>query len=133
MARKITTPTPGDQLDFELVSAPGRVDQGAIVFDHATGLPMSRAAARSMTTNAIQTAMSKAIARLAGVAPSPTPAPPSAGAAIALDSLQVLWLIDKFSQVFDKPLVDFDKVDRKRWSTLDAVADLLTESIASSK
>lgn len=131
MARKVTTPTLGAQLNLELAVAPSGVDQEAIVFDHATGLPLTRAATRSMSTTAIRTAMSKAVAQLDGTAATPAPAGASVGAASPLDSMQVLWLIDKFSQFFDKPLVDLDRVDRKRWSTLEDVAELLTETIAS--
>ncbi len=131
MAHKVTTPKLGDQLDFELAPVSGGVDQGAVVFDHATGLPMTRAAARAMSTTAIGAAMSKAVTRLDGSATSPASTAGPAGASSPLDSMHVIWLIDKFSQFFEKPLIDLDKVDRKRWSTLDAVADLLAESIAS--
>lgn len=131
MARKARTSTPGVQLDFELAAAPSGVDQAAIVFDHATGLPMTGAAARAMSTAAIRTAMSKAIAQLDGTAAAPAAAGAPAGAASPLDSMHVLWLIDKFSQFFDKPLIDLDKVERKRWSTLEDVAELLAETIAS--
>lgn len=114
----------------ERVHSVNRPDPNATVFDIKTGMPLTRAAARSMSTVAIQTALDKAVESLPGrrpAVPSNTPARPLVGA--PLDSLEVIWLLAKFEKLFEKPLVNLTKVSSPRWSSMAAVAELIHESI----
>lgn len=111
-------------------SAVAMLSPDAVVFDIESGMPLTRAAARSMGVAAIRSALGKAVESLPGrravVTRSARPAP---GAAPALDSLEVVWLLSKFDKLFDKPLLDLTKVSAARWSTVEAVADLVYEAI----
>ncbi len=92
-----------------------------IVFDIRSGMPLTRAAARSMSVTSLRTALGKAVESLPGRGGAPQ-AGSGTTASPALDSLEVVWLLAKLDRLFDKPLVDLTKVRAPHWSTLDAVA-----------
>lgn len=52
-----------------------------------------------------------------------------AGTGTTLDSLEVIWLLAKFDKPFGRQLIDVTKVDRRRWSNIADVAQLVRESI----
>ncbi|MCB0885135.1 MAG: hypothetical protein KDB34_10405 [Propionibacteriaceae bacterium] len=52
-----------------------------------------------------------------------------AGTGATLDSLEVIWLLAKFDKPFGRQLIDVTKVDRRRWSNIGDVAQLVRESI----
>ncbi len=106
--------------------APAPLTRGAsgAVFD-LYGMPLTVAAARSMTVASVASAMAKALANLRRVA---DPAA-VAGTGATLDSLEVIWLLAKFDKPFGCQLVDVTKVDRRRWSSIADVAQLVRESI----
>ncbi|MEW1974461.1 hypothetical protein AB0301_05165 [Microbacterium profundi] len=118
----------------ERVRSVTRPDPTATVFDIKTGMPLTRAAARSMSAVSIQAALDKAVEALPGrrqPSPSNAAAKPVVGA--PLDSLEVVWLLAKFEKLFEKPLVDLTKVSAPRWSSIDAVAELIHESIGAQR
>lgn len=94
------------------------------VFD-LYGMPLTVAAARSMTVASVASAMAKALANLRRIA---DPAA-VAGTGATLDSLEVIWLLAKFDKPFGRQLIDVTKVDRRRWSNIADVAELVRESI----
>lgn len=130
MARNSGAAAAGAQLEFALEPAAAHAAPNNSTFDLHSGMPLTRAAARSMNTAAIRTTLVKALEALRErSAPTPTDAFTDSVGAALLDSLEVVWLKAKFDQFFDKPLVDLTKVPETRWSTLDALADLLHESM----
>lgn len=93
-------------------------DETAPVFD-ASGMPMSLAAARSMTDAAIEAALVRVAAKLRfdpDEAAEPTE---------ALDSIEVAFLIGRFYRDLGRPSPDLSKIARRRWSTLRGVAQVL--------
>jgi hypothetical protein len=89
-----------------------------------------------MSAASIQTALDKAVESLPGRRPSASasgsnPAKSLVGA--PLDSLEVVWLLAKFEKLFEKPLVNLAKVSAPRWSSIDAVAGLIHESIGAQR
>ena len=131
MVRNSTAATPPEPLEFGLGSTAARLDPTALVFDIQFGLPLTQAAARSMSVAAVSTALGKVVESLPGRRGATTSASSSgaAGGVAPLDSLEVVWLLSKFDKLFDKPLLDLTKVSPARWSTVDAVASLVHESI----
>lgn len=99
------------------VAVPGCVP-GGIVFD-TLGMPMSLSAAKSMTKNAIQSALGRTLAKLhhEPVASIDTGA--------LIDSIEVVFLVARFYKELDRKAPDLSKIDRDDWSTLEGVADVL--------
>jgi hypothetical protein len=122
----VATPT---QPESTLGSAAARPDPTAIVFDIQSGMPLTRAAGLSMGLAAVRTALGKAVESLPGRRGGATASILGSAGTAPLDSLEVVWLLAKFDRLFDKPLLDLTKVPASRWSTIDAVASLVHESM----
>lgn len=130
MVQKVRASANATQLAFQLEPVAAQAAPGTIVFD-LLGMPVTTAAAHSMSATSIRTALGRTLGNLRGRAGSTASVggQGSAAGTGALESLEVVWLLSKFNKLFDKPLLDVTKVPNSRWSTLDAVSALLHEAI----
>ncbi|MBX3099571.1 MAG: hypothetical protein KF761_08325 [Salinibacterium sp.] len=129
MVQKVRASANATQLAFQLEPVAAQAVPGTIVFD-LLGMPVTTAAAHSMSATSIRTALGKTLGNLPGRAGSTASVGGGSAAGTgALESLEVVWLLSKFNKLFDKPLLDVTKVPNSRWSTLDAVSALLHEAI----
>ena len=97
------------------------------------GMPLTVSAAQAMTVEAIDRAMTAALARLKRktVAEFRAATRRDANGSPMLDSQEVVWLIAEFSRPFERPAVDLARVtDRQSWSTIGGLADVVKGNLS---
>jgi hypothetical protein len=99
----------------------GSVD--GLVFD-TLGMPMSVAAAKTMTKPTIEAALSRALAKLHHESVD------SLDATAAIDSIEVVFLVGRFYRNLGRKQPDLSKIQRDRWSNLEGIAEVLRETVA---
>jgi hypothetical protein len=99
------------------VVAPGEVAGGA-VYD-TLGMPMSLVAAKLMTEATILAALGRTLAKLHHEPPEST------NASANIDSIEVVFLVNRFFRDLDRKQPDLSKIDRDSWSNLEGIAEVL--------
>lgn len=107
----------------EYAGAPPSVDAtDGLVFD-TLGMPMSVAAAKTMTRSAIEAALSRALAKLHHESVD------SIDATAAIDSIEVVFLVGRFYRDLDRKQPDLSKIHRDQWSNLEGIAEVLQDTV----
>lgn len=91
------------------------------------GMPMSLAAAKAMTSTAIQAALGRTLAHLHHEAVG------TVSATAPMDSIEVVFLIGRFYKHLGRKQPDLSKIARDRWSTLEGVAGVLHDTMGALK
>lgn len=89
----------------------------------ALGMPMSLAAAKSMTEDAILAALRRTLAKLHHESPE------LSNNSAKIDSIEVVFLVGRFFRNLDCQEPDLSTIDRHSWSSLKGVAEVLYDAI----
>ncbi|NSX35176.1 hypothetical protein HTS88_01985 [Pseudarthrobacter oxydans] len=98
------------------------IGPNGVIFD-TLGMPMSVAAAKTMTKTAIEAALSRTLAKLHHESVD------SVDATAAIDSIEVVFLVGRFYRNLDRKQPDLSKIHRDRWSNLEGIAEVLQDTV----